>query len=259
MKDRWITGGILAAAAIAFALAGGHVIDIPLTLVMAACSYDVTRIQAKKWPMHMLWTVPVFTIAVTVSAIFNETVSLILFGLFLIYLALMMVLDEKVKIEDISITAFLHVIILFAVHGYNALQASGKYSFACLITLTCLTDIGAYLIGRHFGKHKLIERLSPKKTVEGSVGGFAFGVLGGILAFYFFTEVKPLTYILLAVLGALNAQIGDLFFSAIKRHYGIKDYGHYLKGHGGMLDRMDSILFNMLLAYIVFLFTGLLK
>ena len=165
----------------------------------------------------------------------------------------------KVKIEDISITAFLHVIILFAVHGYNALQASGKYSFACLITLTCLTDIGAYLIGRHFGKHKLIERLSPKKTVEGSVGGFAFGVLGGILAFYFFTEVKPLTYILLAVLGALNAQIGDLFFSAIKRHYGIKDYGHYLKGHGGMLDRMDSILFNMLLAYIVFLFTGLLK
>ncbi|MBQ1306351.1 MAG: phosphatidate cytidylyltransferase [Erysipelotrichales bacterium] len=258
MKDRWITGGILAVILIGFVLLGGHFLDIPVTLALVAASYDITRIFVKKWPMHMLWTVPLCTLAITVSSFFHETVSLILFGAFLIYLTVMMIADEKVKIEDISITAFLHILILFALRGFNLLQTQGKYAFAVLILLTCMTDIGAYIIGRHFGKHKLIERLSPKKTIEGSVGGFVIGAASGIAGFLLLTKMNPGIVLLLSVGGSLVGQVGDLFFSAIKRHYGIKDYGNYLKGHGGALDRIDSILFSMLYGYLVLLIAGLL-
>jgi phosphatidate cytidylyltransferase len=109
------------------------------------------------------------------------------------------------------------------------------------------TDIFAYFTGFFFGKHKLIEDVSPKKTIEGSVGGTIFCalafVLTGIIVDAFFEGNANLVF--LAISGiciSVIAQVGDLIMSVIKRHYGIKDYGKIFPGHGGMLDRFDSIL-----------------
>ncbi|MCQ2443384.1 MAG: phosphatidate cytidylyltransferase [Oscillospiraceae bacterium] len=110
------------------------------------------------------------------------------------------------------------------------------------------SDAFALFAGMAFGKHKLAPKLSPKKTVEGSAGGFAgsavFCLIYGLLmqAIFGYTPNLPVL-VLYGVLGSLVSQLGDLSFSYIKRETGIKDYGNLIPGHGGILDRFDSVIF----------------
>lgn len=121
------------------------------------------------------------------------------------------------------------------------------YILLPLVVAFC-SDTFALFAGMLFGKHKLAPELSPKKTVEGAIGGFVGAIVCGILYgvvihFWFGIEVN---YVLLALYGALGspiAQMGDLSFSYIKRQYGIKDFGNIFPGHGGVLDRFDSVIF----------------
>lgn len=120
-----------------------------------------------------------------------------------------------------------------------------------------LGDTMAYFIGVFRGRHKLCPHISPKKTVEGSIGGLAGGIMGGILVYFVqqYFDIRPYVGIIpMMVLGLLcgaMGQIGDLFASTIKRWADIKDFGTFLPGHGGMLDRLDSVL---MCAPMVFLF-----
>jgi len=110
-----------------------------------------------------------------------------------------------------------------------------------------VTDTFAYFSGRLFGKHKLIPAVSPKKTVEGSVGGTLFAVILTVLYGFVIGQVSEATpnYIALAVVAlvvSLLSQCGDLVMSLVKRRFGIKDYGKLFPGHGGVLDRFDSVV-----------------
>jgi phosphatidate cytidylyltransferase len=124
------------------------------------------------------------------------------------------------------------------------------------------SDTGAYFIGSAIGKHKLTPELSPKKSVEGAVGGVVTtAILAGI---YFFvcsrlwediTAAVVVRYMVIGIFGAVLSQIGDLAASSIKRFTGIKDYGKLMPGHGGVLDRFDSVLFTLPVVFIsLFLF-----
>ncbi len=109
------------------------------------------------------------------------------------------------------------------------------------------SDSGAYFAGSFLGKHKLVPHLSPNKTIEGSIGGFVSAIVmllifGVVLKLVHF-EVSFLLLIIYGFLGSLVCQLGDLAFSAVKREFGIKDYGNLLPGHGGALDRFDSMVF----------------
>jgi phosphatidate cytidylyltransferase len=111
----------------------------------------------------------------------------------------------------------------------------------------------AYYTGRLFGKHKLIERVSPKKTIEGAVGGLAGGALGSFalgLAVQNVTGIAPVHFLVMGFLGAILGQIGDLAASSIKRYTGEKDFPKIIPGHGGVLDRFDSIIFVSLLVFL---------
>lgn len=111
-----------------------------------------------------------------------------------------------------------------------------------------MSDTGAFFSGRAFGKHKLAPKVSPNKTVEGSVGGFV-GSVAGMLIFHFAAraalrlDLGWYVAVLMGLLGSLLGQLGDLSFSVIKREFGIKDYGRIFLEHGGVLDRFDSVLF----------------
>lgn len=112
-----------------------------------------------------------------------------------------------------------------------------------------ISDVFAYLCGRFFGKHRLIPEISPKKTVEGMVGGIVFSALFslvyGAVLILFIDKIQSVSFLGLALAGAVVSavsQIGDLIMSYIKRKYGVKDYGSCLPGHGGILDRFDSVL-----------------
>ena len=111
-------------------------------------------------------------------------------------------------------------------------------------------DTGAYYTGRSFGKNKLAPRISPGKTVEGVIGGLAANVLAVVIAHYtFFPQLNLLTVIPLAlIMGGLGV-IGDLCESLLKRGSHVKDAAHIIPGHGGVLDRLDSILFNAPVLY----------
>lgn len=124
----------------------------------------------------------------------------------------------------------------------------GKFFILTPLIAAFLSDAFALFAGILFGKHKLAPELSPKKTVEGSVGGLFGAVLGMtiyglIMGLWFHFQVNYPLLILYGLLGSAVAQLGDLAFSYIKRQYGLKDFGNILPGHGGILDRFDSVIF----------------
>ena len=165
---------------------------------------------------------------------------------------------QTMQVEEMAMTVFaalvvpsmLSVFVLMAdlVHArlYMFLP------FVCAFT----SDAFALFAGMRFGKHKLAPHLSPKKTVEGSVGGFLGAALCCVLYGLFISKVlghAPVYWMLAlyGLLGSLVSQLGDLSFSYIKRQYGIKDYGHLFREHGGVLDRFDSVTFCAPLTYLL--------
>ena len=119
-----------------------------------------------------------------------------------------------------------------------------------------MSDTGAYFMGRALGRHKLCPHVSPNKTVEGCVGGF-IGSVAGMIVYHLIVKATVTLdlgwglIIVLGLVGSLFGQIGDLSFSVIKREYGIKDYGTIFPGHGGVLDRFDSVLFVSPAYYLI--------
>ena len=125
-----------------------------------------------------------------------------------------------------------------------------------LVAVSWLTDTGAFFVGRRLGARKLAPRISPNKTLEGTAGGIIVACVIGIpLGIWMEVPLRDAAF--LALLGSLAGQIGDLAKSAMKRDAGIKDFGGLFPGHGGVLDRFDSILFNAPLFYFYLRFVGL--
>lgn len=112
------------------------------------------------------------------------------------------------------------------------------------------SDTFAYLSGRFLGKNKLFERISPKKTWEGFIGGILFTLLSALILEYFIGLMPLWSWFGLAVLVGISGTLGDLFESAVKRNFSVKDSGSFIPGHGGILDRIDSLLFVLPLAYL---------
>ncbi|MCB9223011.1 MAG: phosphatidate cytidylyltransferase [Crocinitomicaceae bacterium] len=123
---------------------------------------------------------------------------------------------------------------------------------AIFIIIWC-NDTFAYLVGRKFGKTKLIERISPKKTWEGFAGGVIFSIIAGIILAYFTDNQPYFAFVGFAIVVAITGTIGDLVESMFKRSLGLKDSGTILPGHGGLLDRLDSILFAAPFAFIYYI------
>lgn len=143
-------------------------------------------------------------------------------------------------------------------------STAGRYTYLLVFIGAWSTDVFAYICGRLFGRHKLIPAISPKKTVEGSVGGIVFCVAAFLIYGWVlekFADVNP-DYLVFAVGGIFTSvvsQAGDLIMSAIKRSRGIKDFGKILPGHGGMLDRFDSVMAVSLMLLFLESFFGLMN
>lgn len=140
--------------------------------------------------------------------------------------------------------AFIHL--PFTAKGYQPQIVIG------ILILVWTNDTFAYIIGKRFGKHKLFERISPKKTIEGLLGGIVFAILASLLLNHFFTSLNVYIWIASAIFVGLFGTLGDLVESHFKREAGVKDSGNIMPGHGGILDRLDSILFISPFLYIIF-------
>ncbi len=179
--------------------------------------------------------------------------AIVAISLILYYFAVMTFSKGKYKLQEICVAFTVSLYVLF---GFNAIvimhdnEVGGNIAYLTILIGAWVTDIFAYFCGVLFGKngkHKLIPDVSPKKTIEGSIGGILFCILFmvifGIICNQFTDhDSNLLIFALAGFLASVVAQIGDLLMSVIKRTYGIKDFGRFFPGHGGMLDRFDSVL-----------------
>ena len=202
-------------------------------------------------PIYAAAAAAPFLVRYMEDAVAFATVAFAVFAIILIYLFAVCVLSHgKFSFESLGtvFTASLYIIAAYASIVYvRDFEDHGKYVYLLIFIGAWVTDTFAYFSGMLFGKHKLIPDVSPKKTVEGSIGGtvfcsLAFVLFGVIMNTWFGADANFLLLAIGGVFMAVIAQIGDLIMSVIKRHYGIKDYGKIFPGHGGMLDRFDSII-----------------
>ncbi|SHG57179.1 phosphatidate cytidylyltransferase [Thermosyntropha lipolytica DSM 11003] len=185
--------------------------------------------------------------------IFSLTLVLI------ITIILSVIAFPRIKFDDAALS-FWGAIYIGILLGY-ALKIGHHFEHSFIImlltfVLTWCTDIGGYIFGKRWGKHKMTPVLSPKKTWEGAAGG----VFLCVLAAWVFSKLTPYYswhygYVLvLGFLASIMAQLGDLFASSIKRYFGVKDAGHIIPGHGGVLDRFDSFMLVLPVVYYFFAF-----
>lgn len=184
----------------------------------------------------------------------NLTFALVLY---FIFNSSLYVLLKDYTLSNYSFTNMAYFYLVFFLNLLGSLD--DIYIIISAFVIAFSTDTFAYFVGSTFGKHKLIERVSPNKSVEGALGGTFFAI---ILTSVYFTLLNKYNYIydinilviLLIMLASIAGQFGDLFASKIKRYSGIKDYAQILPGHGGILDRFDSLIFISPLVYILYHF-----
>jgi len=164
---------------------------------------------------------------------------------------------QKFSISPIfkSQLPLLYIIIPFALLVLIPSITSNTYNPHIILGILVIiwsNDTFAYLVGRQFGKHKLFEKISPKKTIEGFLGGLFFGMIASVIIANATQSLSTAQWLILSIIIAFSGAIGDLVASKFKREAGIKDSSNLIPGHGGFLDRLDSLIFVSSFVYLYF-------
>ncbi len=270
-----ITRGVAGVVYIAILLFGvlynkySFVIVFGLILVLALNEFF--RLIEQKTPhlISKLFNIASGVIIFVSAYLFLDGISILALPISaLLYLLSLLVsaiiIDRKDIFNTIIYSAFGHLYItlpfcLLLLISYEYKLANTIYHYAFVLAIFVfiwVNDTFAFVTGITLGKHKLLERISPKKTIEGFVGGIFFTMLAGVGFSFLFTEYNIYFWIGFALIASLFATLGDLFESLIKRTYNVKDSGQLIPGHGGILDRIDSLLFVIPAIYIFLLLTN---
>ncbi len=246
---------------IAFIVMGGIYLQLAVSVLSIFGMLEFYKgISSKILPVHFIGLTFAVLYLITLQHL-NKINIMILFASFVISLLIFgVIFNDKTNIIECCVTffGFFYVAFLmsfiFLVRDYSF----GKFFVGLVFISAWGSDTFAYFTGITIGKHKLCPKLSPKKTIEGSIGGVVgatiLGIIYGFVVNYFYSVNDfntTLFFAIVCAVGAVSSQFGDLAASTIKRFTGIKDYGHIIPGHGGILDRFDSILFTAPGVYIV--------
>ena len=280
MAKRIISGLLLTAFAI-MVIALRYTIVLPIVLAAFSCIATIELNNATK-----LQNKPVMVISVIVSALvpFYYEYSDLLSGLpvnlnakyliclYILALFIFMLFEyEKTKFAHIATVIISSLAVPFAITRFmylrdidemfpnaNYTESHGIFFILFAAFGACMTDVFAFFVGSFLGKHKLCPKISPKKTIEGAIGGVLGCVLASLILYAVFVnfvfETESANYVvvtLMAVFLSLVSMCGDLTASVIKRNFEIKDFGKLIPGHGGILDRFDSIIFVLVALYAV--------
>lgn len=266
-KERLISGIILVIIAFVTLYMGGFVTLAVVAAISLIGVFELLRVIGveRSFLAVVIYTATIVYYLLMIVGLEKYTVPLALAAL----IALMSVYVFTFPRYEISAVAiaffsfFYVTVMLSCIYRVRALE-NGAYMVVLVFLSAWGNDTLAYCAGRLFGKHKMSPVLSPKKTVEGAVGGIlGAGLLGaiyGAIASRFIVSEANLVLVfaLVCAIGGLISIIGDLGASAIKRNYDIKDYSNLIPGHGGILDRFDSIIFTApIIYYLLVLVVGL--
>ncbi|MEG1629899.1 MAG: phosphatidate cytidylyltransferase [Erysipelotrichaceae bacterium] len=252
MKVRFFTTLGILALIIPALLLGGVLLDVLIGIIIVAGAIELLSLSDHHNQEWSKYTKVVMMILVVILIVVPQKYAIPLFGIFMLCILSIPVFTDNFTAKD----AFIYItyLIFFYMLGSAFLLIYGrnpKYIWL-IIFATYACDTFAYFTGYFFGKHKLNTRISPKKTIEGAIGGWFFGALFAFAFGYFFVQSLTITEVgIVSIILPITAQIGDLSFSAIKRSYNIKDFSNLLPGHGGILDRLDSLIFNIICFYFI--------
>nr|MBR4280399.1 phosphatidate cytidylyltransferase [Clostridia bacterium] len=264
MKQRFITAVILAAAASALLAVGGVVLAAALVAIICFAVYEEYSALTKAGHHPLSWPTWVgLALSVPLMAIGGARLLIpVAIGVALVTVGTIIFRREP-KLEDIlySLIPFVFIVLpgmaMLALVNITPKSVQLTY-FLLMIAVPCVGDIFALYVGSTLKGPKLCPPVSPNKTISGAVGGLIGSLLAALLvgavAYALAVQSRAALpdwwhYVLLGLIGGAAGQLGDLFASLIKRHCGLKDFSNLFPGHGGMLDRLDSVIF---MAIIIF-------
>lgn len=250
MKTRIITAIIAAALFLPIVYVGGLPFVFLTYLLGSIGLYELLKMRKFSilsfhgfLTFAMLWLI-LFPSEYNFLDIFHYSKIDLAVALIFLLLTYSVIRKNQYSFEDVAFSVFSAIYIGIGFYYFMEIRQDGLVYIFYSLFLTWATDSGAYFIGKAFGKQKLWPEISPNKTVEGSVGGILCALVIGVL-FVFFTKINVNFFSFLGITAVLSifGQIGDLAESALKRHFNVKDSGTILPGHGGILDRFDSLLY----------------
>jgi len=249
MKQRFFTALAITAVVLPTFLYGGWPFRLVVFFFILTSLYEIYDVSKGKWPIWLYFFMVALIIVFAMLDLSSLYIGMIilLMSLFLITISF-----EWFTPFDLSYIYTMMILLTTALRSVFVAVSYGRVELVFILVATYLTDTGAYFSGYFFGKNKLNERISPKKTIEGAIGGWLVGFLSGVAFSYFFVDRLPFDFLVIcSAIIPIVSQIGDLAFSSIKRHFGIKDFGTIFPAHGGVLDRIDSLLFSLMAFYIL--------
>lgn len=276
MKTRTLTGLLIGIVVIPLLLLGGIPFLIGITLLLSGIAYEISSMKQN----------PLFIKIITILLIggtciynyfnINNNIYLPIASIFLpilIYYGIA-VWYEKFEFREATLLGLFSILMNIFSQSILYIRSINNNANALtfMIITTCAVDVFALFIGCKFGKHKLNPRISPKKSIEGAIGGIVCATILAFIFNWFFPIfqtsnttnflnlafnnsleiVQPLKVVIITIFLTTIGQLGDLVFSMIKRNYEIKDFSNLLPGHGGLTDRIDSICFNSIMFQILF-------
>ena len=274
MKTRVISGTVIGVLTVVFGLLGGPALCMLLMICACAAYLELTKAMglAKEGgaPGLLQVTGLVFTVLYYVALVLSDHIfggvphtQIALFAVvacFVVMMAFYVLLFPRFHAGQITaaVFCFIYAPVLMSFIYRARLLPYGIFAYALIFFCSWICDTCAYFTGRLIGRHPMAPVLSPKKTIEGGIGGVLGSVLFCFLTAVVMEKVYPgqqlsvrIGFAAIGLIGGFISQIGDLAASAIKRDFGIKDYGNLIPGHGGMMDRFDSAIYMAPVIYLL--------
>jgi len=265
MNNRYI-GALILAPLIIFLFLGGEYLKYSVMVLSLLGMYELYKVSRKKHykPISLIGYILCIVYYLNMGNDFTSSFNIYMLIATIFLLLCIPVIYTNYNFIDVALTifAFLYVAVFFSFIVFINNRTYGQYLVWIIFICSWGCDTSAYYCGRFLGKggkHKLCPKVSPNKTIEGSIGGLLGSVIGSTIYGYAISKcgvpIQLYHYVVIGVLCGVFGQFGDLIASSIKRFVGAKDYSSLIPGHGGILDRFDSILFVSVITfyYITFI------
>lgn len=271
MKTRILTG-VIAAILFLFVLLQPYtiILNVVVGALCALATYELLNTTQFCPSKIIQWISMIFAFTVSFwGLIFKTTNSLYIIAIEILVYVIIIGVVQVFRFDDQPITSSIFAVAMtlwssFAISSIaylRSIDGHGLFLTVLLLLICWMSDTGAYFVGVLFGSHKLCPEISPKKTIEGFIGGIVVSVAICTLVTYlynfawntYYTKISLVSIIIISCLGSILSVFGDLTASLLKRLCEIKDYGNLFPGHGGVMDRFDSFLFTAPLFFLYIL------
>lgn len=263
MKTRIISAIVMIACLVPLLILGGWPFKVLIMVLGVLGMYELMKVRSEEKNIPLLLRIFAYLFVILFLYLSTDfynpgyTLDYRIFAiLFLLFLVPIVFINDtkKYNINDALYLIGGCLFLSFAFNTFILIRSVDLVYMIYILLITIMTDTFAYFTGYFIGKHKLCEKISPNKTIEGAVGG---SLIGTVIATLFYIYVINNGANILVVIGvtllfSIIGQIGDLLFSSIKRYYKVKDFSNLIPGHGGILDRVDSLIF-VIITYIFFM------